>query len=153
MYGPEKVRQGEPLMVECASSPSNPAASLSWRLEQDGTSTSLRGQQFQELQEDGSFVTRSLLTVDVAAGEGHFVVVECYAAHPLLGADQLAIVHVVEILSPPGVPQISGISSSVEFGSLQRLSCQVEAGNPPATIHWFRGDQMMESHYRYNPAR
>ena len=40
-----------------------------------------------------------LVQVDVdEEQENDDVVVECYASHPLLGADQLAVVHVVEIL-------------------------------------------------------
>lgn len=44
---------------------------------------------------------------------------------------------------------ISGIDSgvAVPFGSSQSLTCSAQAGSPPAKLHWYRGDEMMQAHY------
>ena len=149
VFGATKIVKGEHLVVECESSASNPATTLTWSLHQDGLSRNLEGQTLLEYQENGSSITRSLLSVPVEAGSAHHLVVECYGQHPLLGADSLAFAHKVDILSPPGVPHISGGGVQVEEGSSQQLTCYTSAGNPPAQLQWYRGNQMMESRYRY----
>ena len=153
VFGADKIVQGDNLVVECESAPSNPPTSLAWWLHQEsGTTSSLQGQSFFEAQPDGSTVTRSLLSVpvkDVVVSQ-HHLVVECTGQHPLLGADSLVYAHNVDILCPPGVPQIAGpeAGAAVEAGRPQRLTCYSAAGHPPAQLQWYRGNQMMESQYR-----
>ena len=84
-----------------------------------------------EQKEDGSFITRSHLRVQVAffskttemrsnllhqAGAGPDLEAVCYGTNEVLGGDSVALVHNVEIISPPGVPTISGVQphSSVQ---------------------------------------
>jgi len=52
------------------------------------------------------------------------------------------------ILGPPGVPKISSPVKSLEVGRQQQLSCYTKAGNPPALLQWYNGDQLLESQYR-----
>merc|ERR1711971_258708 len=62
----------------------------------------------------------------------------------VLGGDSVALVHNVEIISPPGVPTISGVQP---HSSVQHLNCSTSAGRPPAQLSWYRGSEMMDSHY------
>ena len=48
VFGQGKVKEGEIIMIECESSPSIPASSLSWRVEEDGNSRTVQGQDIQE---------------------------------------------------------------------------------------------------------
>ena len=32
-------------------------------------------------------------------------------------------------------------------GNVQRLTCSTKAGHPPAKLVWYKGQEMMESHY------
>ncbi len=53
-------------------------------------------------------------------------------------------------LDPPGMPQIYGLEKgdTVSSGSSHKLTCSTQAGHPPAKLSWFRGQHMMESHYK-----
>ena len=67
-----------------------------------------------EQKNDGSFVTHSHLRLQAGAGSDLEAV--CYGTNEVLGGDSVALVHNVEIISPPGVPTISGVQphSSVQ---------------------------------------
>lgn len=45
IYGQDMEKDGENLLLECESSPSYPPSSLSWRIEQDGKSSNVLGQE------------------------------------------------------------------------------------------------------------
>ena len=85
-----------------------------------------------EQKNDGSFITHSHLRLQVTfktdnciathshlrlqAGAGPDLEAVCYGTNEVLGGDSVALVHNVEIISPPGVPTISGVQphSSVQ---------------------------------------
>ena len=87
-----------------------------------------------EQKNDGSFITHSHLRLQVTfktdnciafathshlrlqAGTGPDLEAVCYGTNEVLGGDSVALVHNVEIISPPGVPTISGVQphSSVQ---------------------------------------
>ena len=50
------------------------------------------------------------------AGAGPDVEAVCYGTNEVLGGDSVALVHNIEVISPPGVPTISGVQphSSVQ---------------------------------------
>jgi len=91
---------------------------------------------------DGSFITHSHLRIQAGAGPDLEAV--CYGTNEVLGGDSVALVHNVEIISPPGVPTISGVQP---HSSVQHLNCSTSAGRPPAQLSWYRGREMMDSHY------
>merc|ERR1719234_2047601 len=142
--GPSRVRAGEQVVMSCSSSPAVPAASLRWTTKQGGEG-SIREESPEieaEQKNDGSFVTHSHLRIQVGAGPDLEAV--CYGTNEVLGGDSVALVHNVEIISPPGVPTISGVQP---HSSVQHLNCSTSAGRPPAQLSWYRGSEMMDSHY------
>merc|ERR1719234_2104744 len=142
--GPSRVRAGEQVVLSCSSSPAVPAASLRWTTKQGGEG-SIREESPEievEQKNDGSFVTHSHLRIQVGAGPDLEAV--CYGTNEVLGGDSVALVHNVEIISPPGVPTISGVQP---HSSVQHLNCSTSAGRPPAQLSWYRGSEMMDSHY------
>jgi len=142
--GPSRVRAGEQVVLSCSSSPSVPAASLRWTVKQGGEG-SLRDDSAEvevEQKLDGSFITHSHLRIQAGAGPDLEAV--CYGTNEVLGGDSVALVHNVEIISPPGVPTISGVQP---HSSVQHLNCSTSAGRPPAQLSWYRGREMMDSHY------
>merc|ERR1719361_1738003 len=128
----------------CSSSPSVPAASLRWTAKQGGEGIASEESPEVEVEQkdDGSFVTHSHLRIQAGAGPDLEAV--CYGTNEVLGGDSVALVHNVEIISPPGVPTISGVQP---HSSVQHLNCSTSAGRPPAQLSWFRGSEMMDSHY------
>jgi hypothetical protein len=125
------------------TAPSTPAASVTWSVTQAGQTLQHSPEQSVEQLEDGSFVTWSWL--EVMASTGHDLAVECYGTNQVMGKDFQAYAHVIEILSPPGVPKISGVSHN---SAVQNLTCSTSAGNPPASLSWYRGEEMMDSLYQ-----
>merc|ERR1719187_802876 len=149
--GPSKILSGEVLKLSCSSSPSIPASSLYWTVRQSDKTLEYAEPESEVVQkEDGSFITESLLTVPVTNGKGHDLRVECLANNEVLGEDYRAYYHLVDILSPPSVPVISGLpdGASILPGSPKSLICSAHAGSPAATLNWYRGDQMIESEYQ-----
>merc|ERR1719234_1777366 len=142
--GPSRVRAGEQVVLSCSSSPSVPAASLRWTTKQGGEgSISEEVPEIEvEQKNDGSFVTHSHLRIQAGAGPDLEAV--CYGTNEVLGGDSVALVHNVEIISPPGVPTISGVQP---HSSVRHLNCSTSAGRPPAQLSWYRGSEMMDSHY------
>jgi hypothetical protein len=51
------------------------------------------------------------------------------------------------ITAPPDPPSIFGYqeATAIRAGSLQRLTCVVNGGNPPPTLKWFVGDDEIKS--------
>jgi len=139
--GVDRTRIGDLLSLMCQSSPSVPAATIQWRVGGAGQALGPSQEEVEQLQ-DGSFVTRSHLSV--RAGEGKDVEAVCYGTNSVMGNDSQAALHIVEIVSPPGIPTISGISPD---SKIQNLICSTSAGHPPARLSWYRGSEMMESHY------
>merc|ERR1719278_2039911 len=125
LSGPDKVLSGSEVSLECVTAPSTPAASISWSVTQAGERLQYSPSQSVEQLEDGSFVTRSWLEV-MASTTGHDIVAECYATNQVMDNDFIAFAHVIEILRPPGVPSISGVSHS---SPVQHLTCSTLAGN------------------------
>jgi len=142
--GPSRVRAGDQVVLSCTSSPAVPAASIRWTIKQDGKEVERSESPEVEVEqkEDGSFVTHSHLSIKAGAGPDLEAV--CYATNEVLGADSVALVHNVVIISPPGVPTISGVQP---HSSVQHLNCSTRAGRPPAQLSWYRGSEMMDSHY------
>ena len=48
---------------------------------------------------------------------------------------------------PPGNPKITGLDHALLSGSEHKLTCVTKAGHPPAKLNWFKGSNMMKSHY------
>ena len=48
------------------------------------------------------------------------------------------------------MPQIFGLENGelVSSGASHKLTCSTQAGHPPARLAWYRGQHMMESHYK-----
>jgi len=143
LSGRSKVLTGSVVSLECVSAPSVPATTLTWGVTQSAERLNFSPDENVEQLEDGSFVTSAIL--EVVAGKGHDLVVECYGTNEVMGGDFQAFAHVVDILSPPGVPKISGASANAV---VQNLTCSTSAGNPPASLSWYKGQEMMDSHYQ-----
>ena len=88
---------GSAVSLECVSAPSVPAAALTWSVSQAEERLQFSPNENVEQLEDGSFVTRARL--EVAAGKGHDLVVECYGTNEVMGSDFQAFAHVIDILS------------------------------------------------------
>ncbi|XP_059083711.1 uncharacterized protein LOC131880986 isoform X2 [Tigriopus californicus] len=158
--GPSKMKAVGSAQFSCQSSPAQPAPKLAWRVEMGGKSVAkFNGEHVETKVTSEGLMAATTLTLNVEdlilrlprqTISSPDLVVECFAAHPSLGEDFIAYAHMVEVLYPPGLPNISGVHSGeqMETGSPRELTCMSKpAGHPPARIQWFMGNQMMESHY------
>lgn len=158
--GPSKMRAAGSGQFFCQSSPAQPAAKLAWRVEMGGKSVAkFNGEDVHTKTSSEGQTVETTLTLNVEdlilrlprqTISSPDLVVECFASHPRLGEDFIAYAHMVEVLYPPGLPNISGVHSGeqMETGSPRELTCMSKpAGHPPAQIRWFMENQMMESHY------
>uniref|UniRef100_I3KD57 Cell adhesion molecule 3 n=1 Tax=Oreochromis niloticus TaxID=8128 RepID=I3KD57_ORENI len=50
----------------------------------------------------------------------------------------------VTVLGVPGKPQISGFEHAVKEGEKVTLTCTSTGSKPPATLHWYKGDQLLK---------
>ena len=76
---------GSDVVLECVSAHSVPAAALTWSVTQAEERLRFSPDESVEQLEDGSFVTRSKLTL--VANKGHDLVVECYGTNEVMGND------------------------------------------------------------------
>ena len=97
LSGRSKVLSGSVVSLECVSAPSVPATTLTWGVTQSAERLNFSPDENVEQLEDGSFVTSAIL--EVVAGKGHDLVVECYGTNDVMGGDFQAFAHVVDILS------------------------------------------------------
>ncbi|KAM9322918.1 cell adhesion molecule 3 isoform 2-T2 [Pholidichthys leucotaenia] len=51
----------------------------------------------------------------------------------------------VTVLGVPAKPQITGFEDAVTEGSKVTLTCTSTGSKPPATLHWYRGDQELSA--------
>merc|ERR1719225_372364 len=71
--------------------------------------------------------------------------IECFGIDE--NNDKVTISHVVNVLYPPSMPQITPVKAVVTPGNEQKLTCVSKAGNPPAKLNWYRGSEMIDSLY------
>ena len=96
LTAPSTVLSGAPLLLECVSSPSIPASSISWSVTQDHHILQPAHHATVEQMEDGSFITMSVL--DMVAANGQEMIVECFASNVIMKGDSRAYAHVIQIL-------------------------------------------------------
>jgi len=142
LTAPSTVLSGAPLLLECVSSPSIPASSISWSVTQDHHILQPAHHATVEQMEDGSFITMSVL--DMVAANGQEMIVECFASNVIMKGDSRAYAHVIQILSPPGQPKISGL---IPYSTIQDLTCSAMSGSPPANLTWYKGQEVMFSNF------
>ena len=97
LSGPSKALSGSEVTLQCESSPSVPAATLSWSVVCSEKTSKYYPEEAVEQLEDGSFITRSWL--DVIVSGCNTMMVECYGTNELLDNDFEAFAHVIEVLS------------------------------------------------------
>jgi hypothetical protein len=71
--------------------------------------------------------------------------IECFGIDE--NDDKVTISHIVNVLYPPSMPEITPVKAVVTPGNEQKLTCVSKAGNPTAKLNWYRGTQMIESLY------
>lgn len=69
-------------------------------------------------------------------------IISCYASAIPLRAP-VSKTHTVVVKYPPESPTILGYEelSALKEGDLQRLTCVVLGGNPPANLKWYKGER------------
>ncbi|XP_072155743.1 nephrin [Bemisia tabaci] len=134
--GATEAKVNDSVQLSCLTSPSNPPSFIHWTI--NGRKV-LHGFNRTVTAPEGGWITSSNITVNITSERA--LSVFCHAsnhkvAQPTIGA------HKINVLYPPGVPQISGYSSDVPIhaGKIQKMSCSSMGGNPVPTLTWYKND-------------
>ena len=135
--GLKETKASDSLTMTCRTERSNSASELSWVV--DGRPVATKN----SISADplGGWISSANVTVNITAKDRNMKMFSCYAINQALG-ETIVETAVLNILYPPNPPNIFGYTegSSIRAGSLQRLTCVCNGGNPLCVIKWFKGD-------------
>jgi len=128
--GPSEVRYNEPAQFRCESNRED--IEFTMALDQQNIKTAFTSAEY------------LLSAGQLEYGTNQFVL-ECFALDE--NNDKETISHTVNVLYPPGRPEITPGKALMTSGTEQKLTCEGKAGNPPAKLEWYRDSTMIESQY------
>lgn len=135
--GTKEAKAGDIVTMTCRTERSNPPSELSWVV--DGRPVTANN----EISADpsGGWITSANVTVNVTAQDRNMKMLSCYAINQALG-ETIVETAVLNILYAPDPPNIFGYveGNSIRAGSLQRLTCVCNGGNPLCQLKWFKGE-------------
>ncbi|XP_015599513.1 nephrin isoform X4 [Cephus cinctus] len=143
--GPTEAKAGERVKVTCTTENSNPPSDIKWvvagRNFQNSTSRTYLAPQ-------GGSITTSDITFSINP-EVRSIVVLCHALNNKL-AESVVGTHTINVIYSPSDLVITGYEegTSVEAGTVLKLSCMATAGNPLATLTWYKNDRKMTGNVR-----
>jgi hypothetical protein len=128
--GPSEVRYNEPAQFRCESNRED--IEFTMALDQQNIKTAFTSAEY------------LLSAGQLEYGTNQFVL-ECFALDE--NNDKETISHTVNVLYPPGRPEITPGKALMTTGTEQKLTCEGKAGNPPAKLEWYRDSTMLSSQY------
>ncbi|XP_054154061.1 nephrin-like isoform X2 [Oppia nitens] len=135
--GTKEAKSGDTVTMTCHTERSNPPSELSWVV--DGRPVTATNSIVADPL--GGWVSSANVTVVVTPQDRNMKMLSCYAINQALG-ETIVETAVLSILYPPDPPNIFGYTegTSIRAGSLQRLTCVCNGGNPLCNLKWFKGE-------------
>ncbi|XP_040568180.1 nephrin isoform X2 [Lepeophtheirus salmonis] len=144
LYGPNEARRDDSVDYSCSTSNSNPPAIIQWII--DNSTLDASSYFTQKLPSPmGGWITVSNISVKVEENKKNKIV-SCHVLNSELN-DVKTKSQILSVIYPPGTPTIQGLSFDdvLIAGKLKRLKCTSMAGNPPPTLRWYRGKELLHS--------
>ncbi|XP_074593435.1 nephrin-like isoform X1 [Brevipalpus obovatus] len=140
--GPKEARAGDNVTLTCRSDPSNPASEINWVVDGRSMFTSNSNKSHP----NGGYITSANVTLPITSTDRNMKTFSCFAVNRALGETVLAT-HTLNILYPPYKPSIIGYDNltAIRSGTLKRLTCESQGGNPFATLKWFKESEEIMS--------
>ncbi|XP_025601953.1 nephrin isoform X2 [Athalia rosae] len=143
--GPTEAKAGEEVRITCTTENSNPPADIKWvvagkNFRNSTSRTNLAAQ--------GGWVTTSNITFSINP-EVRSIVVLCHAVNNKLDGNVVGT-HTINVIYPPSDLIVTGYEEGVaiDAGTVLKLSCTATAGNPLATLTWYKNDKMVNGNVR-----
>ncbi|XP_046619486.1 nephrin isoform X3 [Neodiprion virginianus] len=143
--GPTEAKAGERVQITCTTENSNPPADIKWvvagRNFRNSTSRT-------NLASQGGWITTSDIMFNINP-EVRSIVVLCHALNNKL-AENVVGTHTINVIYPPSDIVVTGYvdGDSIDAGTVLKLSCTATAGNPPATLTWYKNDKKVNGNVR-----
>jgi len=131
-----RARAGQTVRLTCTSSHSTPASTLLWRLDQGEGSEEVEAETLVQNLPNGFSLSSSTISLVMSATEN--LIVDCLASNPA-SKDVVFYQHVIQLLRPPGTPQLRHPEDS------NHVSCSARAGNPPASLTLYLDGEVLEA--------
>lgn len=131
-----RARAGQTVRLTCTSSPSTPASTLLWRLDQGEGEVEMEADTLVENLPGGFSLSSSTISLAMSATDN--LIVDCLASNPG-SKDFTSYQHVVQLLRPPGTPRLRHPEDS------RHVSCSARAGNPPASLTLYLDGEELEA--------
>ncbi|XP_011311068.1 nephrin isoform X1 [Fopius arisanus] len=136
--GPTEAKANESVTMMCTTDNSNPAADIKWTvggIEFNSTNSKT------QLDGKAGWITTSNITFNINQNAKSVVVI-CSAINLKL-AEYTMKTHTINVIYPPAGLTISGYEEhqQIDAGAVLKLLCTATAGNPLATVTWFKNDK------------
>ncbi|XP_061188981.1 nephrin-like isoform X2 [Saccostrea echinata] len=142
------------LTMTCEVRRGHPAATIEWY--RNGNLVTENVRTSNEPVSGGSklMTARSIITITNIA-DHHNSIYMCRAKHDALNKNWMQTFVKLNVLSPPGVPEITGYSSGqvIREGDTLRLLCVSKGGNPLPQVKWFRNNVEVDISHTTDPAQ
>ncbi|XP_043493047.1 nephrin isoform X1 [Polistes fuscatus] len=136
--GPTEAKAGEQVVITCTTENSNPPADIKWSVDgrnfENSTSKT-------EPASQGGWITTSNVTFSINH-KSRSIVVICHASNAKL-AENVVGTHTINVIYPPSNLFVTGYEegTTIDAGTVLRLQCTATAGNPLATLTWYKNDR------------
>ncbi|XP_015186948.1 PREDICTED: nephrin isoform X3 [Polistes dominula] len=136
--GPTEAKAGEQVVITCTTENSNPPADIKWSVDgrnfENSTSKT-------EPASQGGWITTSNVTFSINH-KSRSIVVICHASNAKL-AENVVGTHTINVIYPPSNLFVTGYEegTTIDAGTVLRLQCTATAGNPLATLTWYKNDK------------
>ncbi|XP_018050138.1 PREDICTED: nephrin-like [Atta colombica] len=136
--GPTEAKADDQVLITCTTENSNPPADIKWTV--DGHNFESNASKT-ELAPNGGWITSSNVTFSINR-KSRSIVVICHASNAKL-TENVVGTHTINVIYPPSKLTVTGYEegTTIVAGTVLKLMCIATAGNPLATLTWYKNDR------------
>ncbi|XP_012226439.1 nephrin isoform X3 [Linepithema humile] len=136
--GPTEAKADDQVHITCMTENSNPPADIKWTV--DGHNFESNSSKT-EPAPNGGWITTSNVTFSINR-KSRSIVVICHASNAKL-TENVVGTHTINVIYPPSKLSVTGYEegTTIVAGTVLKLMCIATAGNPLATLTWYKNDR------------
>ncbi|EZA58762.1 Nephrin [Ooceraea biroi] len=136
--GPTEAKADDQVLITCTTENSNPPADIKWTV--DGHNFESNASKT-EPAPNGGWITSSNVTFSINR-KSRSIVVICHASNVKL-TENVVGTHTINVIYPPSKLSVTGYEegTTIVAGTVLKLTCTATAGNPLATLTWYKNDR------------